>query len=58
MDMDNLAFLITALTALLLINCVIDNSMDSFIMCGTFLLVSIVRGYKFCQNQKNQKPEK
>ena len=57
MDMNNLALFITPFTTLLFVNSVINNSMDSFIMCGTFFLASIVRRNFICQNQKYQIPK-
>lgn len=57
MDMNNLALFITPFTTLLLVNSVINNSMDSFIMCGTFFLASIVRRNYICQNQKYKIPK-
>lgn len=56
MDMNNFAFFITPFTALLFVNSVINYSMDSFIMCGTFFLASIVRRNYVCQNQKYKIP--
>ena len=41
MDMNNFAFFITPFTALLFVNSVINYSMDSFIMCGTFFLALV-----------------
>ena len=57
MYMNNLALFITPFTTLLFVNSVVNNSMDSFIMCGTFFLASIVRRNYICQNQKYQIPE-
>ena len=42
MYVNNLALFITPFTAFLFVDSVINNSMDSFIMCGAFFLASIV----------------